>query len=110
MHRDKAAQHLGIGSVDNGVDSQPRDVALPDRQAAISVINGRNVAELYDSVFPDPLLQIVILYLQDAFIHLCGHADVHQGTEELPFPFCIRGRCQILVPDRIGFELFYKVI
>ena len=31
MHRDKAAQHLRIGRVDDRIDREPCDIALPDR-------------------------------------------------------------------------------
>jgi hypothetical protein len=62
MHRDEASQHLGIGGVDDGVDSQPRDVALPDRQ---TVMNNRNIRKLNHPLLLGPLGQILILDFQD---------------------------------------------
>ena len=35
MVRQEAAEHLAVGRIDDGIDAQPRDVALPKRKAGV---------------------------------------------------------------------------
>ena len=107
VHRHKAAEHLRIGRVDNGIGPKPRDVALPDGQA---VPDHRDVRKGHNPLFLRPHRQISVLHAQHVVGHLPRHTDIHQRTQKGAFTFIILWRFQIFIFSGVGFERVHEEI
>lgn len=54
--------------------------------------------------------QIVILHGERFFGEWLRHADVHQRSKDIPLPFCVFRRFQILVLDGVFLEFLHEII
>ena len=79
----EAAEELGIGGVDDGIDRKPGDIPLPEDQPEIRWDGGQRIA------IDDPLLlpfrrQKGVLYRQKVGRQGPRRADIHQRAEQPP--------------------------
>ena len=75
MHRHKAAQHLGVGGIDDGVHLEAGDVALPFHQTLFGNLHNAFIYQL--------CLQLCILRLQELLGDRHRRPDIQQRTHQL---------------------------
>ena len=77
---DKAAQHLAVCGVDNGIAFQRGNVATPEVHP---LPHRRQVLNVRDPLLPGFLSQVCILNLKKLLAHRLRHPDVQQGSEQV---------------------------
>ena len=76
----KAAEHLTVGGIDDGVGLKQRNVAAPDGNA-IAVGEGAGVG--CPAAFKKALLQVGVLYVERLGSKRLGRAHVHKGSKQI---------------------------
>ena len=80
MPRQKAAEHLTVGGIDDGVGLKQRNVAAPDGNA-IAVGECAGVGR--PAALKKALLQVGVLYVERLGRKRLGQANVHKGSEQI---------------------------
>lgn len=74
MQWDEAAEELAVGGIDDGINLQPRDVALPNLQAI--------AFGFHDTLILQLTLQLTVLPLEEISGGRLGLSYIHQHTHQ----------------------------
>ena len=80
MPRYKAAEHLAVGGIDDGVGLKQRNVAAPDGNA---IAVGERAGVGCPAALKKALLQVGVLYVECLGRKRLGQAHVHKGSEQI---------------------------
>ena len=117
VHRDKTAEHLGVGRVHNGVHGKPCDISLPEREYvrkgqldSVCFRKRRDVCQLNDASLFCSFRQVFILDQKRPLRRFPRHPDVHQGAQNPSLALGVVRDGQIAVFRTLRFEIADQLI